>query len=378
MADDSHDDSSKTEEPTQKRLEEARKKGQTASTRELNHFFIMLALAVFMYMLSERTGKDTLEVLAPYITKPEEFPTENGGILDALAYAVRGSALAMALPILVTFIAAFGPAVVQGKWIFTTEQVKPKWSKISPLSGFSRLFGWKALVEFLKNALKVTIVGTAAIMVALPSRYEMVRLMSVERSGMLEFTRVVSGKMLLSACVFMFFLSIIDYIYQRFIFLKSQRMTKQELKEEFKQQEGDPHVKGKVRQIRRERAKKRMLANVPKADVVITNPTHYAVALQYDANTMPAPKVVAKGADDVAARIRELATKSKVPIVRNPPLARILYDTAALDEVIPLAHYQAVAKIIGYVYKLKGKVPKKSLGKPGAKTVKMPTINLKK
>lgn len=378
MADDSHDDSSKTEEPTQKRLDDARKKGQTVSTRELNHFFIMLALATFIYMLSERTGRGILDLLAPYITKPDEFPTEAGGIQDALRHALIGGAKVMALPILVTLIAAFGPAVVQGKWLFSTEQVKPKWSKISPLSGFSRLFGWKALIEFLKNALKVSIVGTAAVMVALPAREEMVRLMEVERTGMLEFTRHIAGKMLLSACIFLFFLSIIDYIYQRFIFLKSQRMTKQEVKEEYKQQEGDPHVKGKVRQIRRERAKKRMLANVPKADVIITNPTHYAVALKYDANTMPAPKVVAKGADEVAARIRELATKNKVPIVRNPPLARILYDTAALDEIIPLAQYQAVAKIIGYVYKLKGKVPQKPPGKPSGKGTKMPTINLKK
>ncbi|MFM9889394.1 MAG: flagellar biosynthesis protein FlhB [Rickettsiales bacterium] len=378
MADDSHDDSSKTEEPTQKKLDDARKKGQTISTRELNHFFIMLALATFIYMLSARTGIGILELLSPYITKPEEFPTEAGGIKDALSHAVIGAAFVMALPLFVTFVAAFAPAVVQGKWIFSTEQIKPKWSKISPLSGFSRLFGWKAMIEFLKNAIKVTIVGTAAVMVALPARNEMVRLMEVDRTGMLLFTQHVAGKMLISACIFLFFLSIIDYIYQRFIFLKSQRMTKQEVKEEYKQQEGDPHVKGKVRQIRRERAKKRMMANVPKADVIITNPTHYAVALQYDANTMPAPKVVAKGADDVAARIRELATKNKVPIVRNPPLARILYETAELDEVIPLAHYQAVAKIIGYVYKLKGKVPQKPPTKPTGKGIKMPTINLKK
>ena len=189
--------------------------------------------------------------------------------------------------------------------------------------------------------------------------------LAMPKSGMLEYTQYIAIKILIAVLILLFLLSIVDYLYQRFIFLKQMRMTRQELKDEYRQQEGDPHIKQRLRAIRREKARRRMMQNVPKADVVITNPTHYAVALQYDQLRMPAPILLAKGADEVAARIRELATKSKVPIVRNPPLARILYDTTEIDEEIPVEHYQAVAKVIGYVYKMQGKVPKQ--GRPDPK-----------
>jgi flagellar biosynthetic protein FlhB len=194
---------------------------------------------------------------------------------------------------------------------------------------------------------------------------------------MLEYTQAISIKVLTAICIFLFLLAIIDYLYQRFNILKSLRMSKHELKEEYKQQEGDPHVKQRLRALRRERAQKRMMANVPKADVIITNPTHYAIALKYDAATMQAPVLLAKGADEVAARIREKAGEHKIPIIRNPPLARILYDTTDVDDEIPIEHYQAVAKIIGYVYRLKGKGPKEppTKGKGGKGNV--PTLKMK-
>jgi flagellar biosynthetic protein FlhB len=188
-----------------------------------------------------------------------------------------------------------------------------------------------------------------------------------QKVDMLALAQLVAGKMLIAACIILFMLSIFDYFYQRFIFMKQMRMTKQETKDEYKQQEGDPHIKGKLRQIRRDKARKRMMAAVPQADVIVTNPTHYAVALKYDSTTMPAPKVLAKGTDAVALRIREMAEKHKIPVMRNPPLARVLYDTTEIDEEIPVEHYQAVAKIIGYVYKLKGK----TIQKPGT-TLHMP------
>jgi flagellar biosynthetic protein FlhB len=234
-------------------------------------------------------------------------------------------------------------------------------------------------VEFLKNFLKVVIVGVATVMTVLPYRNNMERLLTTDKASMLEFTQAMAGRMLIAACIFLFFLSLLDYLYQRIIFMKQMRMTRQELKDEYKQQEGDPMVKGKIRQLRRERAQKRMMANVPKADVIVTNPTHYAIALQYDSTSMPAPIMLAKGTDEVAMRIRDMAIKHKIPIVRNPPLARVLYETTEIDDEIPIEHYQAVAKIIGYVYKLKGKKPEKpGSGKGGGSTSNRPILNIKK
>ena len=380
MSEESEDDSSKTEEPTQKRLDEARKKGQTISTRELNHFFMILALAFFIMVLAPGFCVSLLDILTPFITRPDAFEVTAAGVKDTFANVIAETALILVVPlILLSFVAAIAPAVLQGKLLISAESIKPKLSKISPMSGFKRIFGMKALVEFLKNFLKVLIVGIATVMTVLPYRNNMERLLTTDKASMLEFTQAMAGRMLIAACIFLFFLSLLDYLYQRIIFMKQMRMTRQELKDEYKQQEGDPMVKGKIRQLRRERAQKRMMANVPKADVIITNPTHYAIALQYDSASMPAPIMLAKGTDGVAMRIRDMATKHKIPIVRNPPLARVLYETTDIDDEIPIEHYQAVAKIIGYVYKLKGKKPEKpGSGKGGGPTSNRPILNIKK
>ena len=371
----SEDDSSKTEEPSQKKLEEAKKKGQTISSREISHFFMILALTFFVLTVAPFTGTQGLDLLAPFIVKPDTIPIDTGGeFSNVMRHVAIGTVLLLALPWLLTILAAIAPSVVQKKWVFSAENMKPKLSKISPLAGFKRLFGLKAIVEFMKNLLKVTIIGTVAVLIALPYRDRIVGSMRTQKLEMLEFAQLITGKMLIGACIVLFLLSIFDYLYQRFMFMKQMRMSKQEVKDEYKQQEGDPHIKGKLRQIRRDKARKRMMAAVPNADVVITNPTHYAVALQYDPATMPAPKVLAKGTDAVALRIKDLAAEHKIVVLRNPPLARVLYDTTEIDEEIPFEHYQAVAKIIGYVYKLKGK----SLEPPGKKTLHMPQGKKKK
>lgn len=372
-----NDDSSKTEEPSHKKLEEARKKGQLVQSREINHFFMMLALTFFIIMLAPMVGKNLLALLAPYITQPDQMEISGASLSGMLKSLGFGFLLVLALPLLASWAAAIAPSVVQNKWVVSAENMKPKWSKISPLSGAKRLFGMKALVEFGKNLLKITVIAIICCMIILPYRHQLHTVLGLPKADMLGYTQQIAGKVMIGACVVLFLLSIADYMWQRFTFMKSMRMTKQEVKDEYKQQEGDPHVKGKLKAIRREKAKQRMMANVPKADVIITNPTHYAVALQYDPALMPAPKVLAKGADDVAARIREMASNNKIPIVRNPPLARALYDTTDIDDTIPAEHFAAVAKVIGYVYKLKGKVPPKPAasikpGKPKGMTINMP------
>lgn len=365
MAEESQDDSSKTEEPSTKKLEEARKKGQLVSSREINHFFMILALTFFVMVLAPHLARGLVELLTPFIAQPDTFEMSGAGFSRTMRHVTLGAFAALSLTLLLTIVAAIAPAIVQNKWVLSAENIKPKIEKISPLAGFKRLFSFKAAVEFLKNFLKVSLVGILAALIALPYHNELAVLPNLSKTSMLDFTQDVAGEILIVIAIMLFLLSILDYLYQRFVFLRRMRMTRQELKDEYKQQEGDPHIKQRLRAIRREKARKRMMAQVPKADVVITNPTHYAVALQYEALTMAAPLVVAKGADDVAHRIRELAEKSKVPIVRNPPLARVLYDTTEVDEEIPVEHYQAVAKVIGYVYKLQGKVPKKGRPDPG-------------
>lgn len=363
------DDSSKTEEPSHKKLEDARKKGQSVSTRELNHFFMILAVIFFLTQMAPHMGHEALDMLSPFITQPDNFEMSAASVSDTLTQLLIQMAKLLSLTLLLTFIAALAPAILQGKWVFSTEQMKPKLSKISPLAGMGRLFGKKALVEFLKNFIKISFVGITSYMVVAPYLHQLPGLLRIDTAYSLHLAAKLGLRILVAICLFLFLLSIIDYLYQRFIFMKSMRMTKHEVKEEYKQQEGDPHLKQKLKQQRTERARRRMMANVPKADVIITNPTHFAVALQYDEKTMAVPKVIAKGADDVALRIREMAQKHRITIVRNPPLARALYDTTEIDDEIPLQQYQAVAKIIGYVYKLKGKRPQQP--KPaGAKPIR--------
>lgn len=375
----SEDDSSKTEEPSQKKLDEARKKGKIPASKELNHAFMLLAIVFFMFSLAPSLGRDTLNFLAPFITQPDNYEMSAGAVNDMFRRLIFGMLALLALPFLLMVAAAITPAILQRKIVFTTESMKPKLSKISPMAGVGRVFGMKAIVEFLKNLVKITVVGVIFAMVAFPYRSQLPHLLRAKNDmTMLEYSQAISGKILIGVCIFLFLLSIGDYLYQRFTILKSLRMSKHELKEEYKQQEGDPHVRQKLKQMRRERARSRMMANVPKADVIITNPTHFAVALKYDAATMQAPVLLAKGADAVAARIREKATENKIPIIRNPPLARILYDTTDIDDEIPIEHYQAVAKIIGYVYRLKGKAPPQAAGGASSKKPILPVLKLKK
>lgn len=359
MAEESQDDSSKTEEPSQHKLNEARKKGQIPSSREVNHFFMLLAFAFVVVGLGPSLSEETTFLLAPFITHPDTLEVSGLAFEIQMQELMINVGILLLLPMFLFIIAAITPNIVQNKLVISTEQIKIKFEKISPLAGLKRLLGLRAIVEFIKNLLKITFVGIVCILVILPFTDHFALLLNTSLQEALQFARMLTQRVLIAAICILFLLAIVDFLYQRFIHLKKLRMTKQEVKDEYKQQEGDPHIKAKIKQIRRDRARKNMMANVPKADVIITNPTHYAIALEYDPASMKAPKLTAKGTDLVAKRIREAAEKHKVPIIRNPPLARILYDTTDVDEEVPYEHYQAVAKVIGYVYKLKGKQPKK-------------------
>jgi flagellar biosynthetic protein FlhB len=223
------------------------------------------------------------------------------------------------------------------------------------MKGLKRMFSMRSFVEFFKGIIKITIVGMICYSEIKGEIQDIPKSISMDMYELLSYLAGLCLKILVGACVALFFISILDYMYQKYEFMKSMKMTKQEIKDEYKQQEGDPHIKGKLKQIRMEKARKRMMAAVPTADVVITNPIHYAVALKYDQANGKAPVVVAKGVDKVAEKIKEIANENKVAIVRNPTLSRQLYADCELEQEVPFQHYQAVAEVISYVYKLKGK-----------------------
>jgi flagellar biosynthetic protein FlhB len=242
--------------------------------------------------------------------------------------------------------------VIQHRLVWSADSLTPKFSKISPLAGLKRQFSRQAIANFIKGLIKLTVLGSVMVALLWPQRYRLDSLVSTDILGTLLLTRSLSLDLLGAVVAILFLVAAADYLFQYRQWFERQKMSLREMKDEFKQTEGDPQVKGKIRQLRQARARRRMMAAVPKASVIITNPTHYAIALQYDRG-MNAPVCLAKGTDLVALKIRELATQHSIPIVENPPLARALHATVEIDEEIPTEHYKAVAEIIGYVMKLR-------------------------
>ncbi len=353
-----NDDSLKTEEPTPRRLEEAREKGQVAKSQEVGHWFMILAFAVIIGLLAPQVASGLSDSLEGLIARAHLFPVDRGGLGDVLGSLVLEVFLVLALPLGVVVLAAVLAGFLQVGLIFSLEPLKPKLSKISLVSGAKRLFSSRAIVEFVKGIGKLTIVGAVAFLMVWPQRDMIPLVPSMPMPDFLELLGGLALRVVLAVLAVMTVLAILDLTYQRLQHNKQLRMTKQEVRDEHKQAEGDPMIKARLRQIRAERARRRMLAAVPEADVVVTNPTHYAVALRYDAASMNAPKVTAKGVDKVAQRIRAAAEAHEVPLMENPPLARALFDTVDLDSEVPPEHYKAVAEIIGYVMRLKGRMPK--------------------
>jgi flagellar biosynthetic protein FlhB len=265
------------------------------------------------------------------------------------------AALALLAPIVILMVAAVGSSLLQHGVVFSAEALMPKLEKISPLAGAKRIFSMRSVIEFVKGLAKVAVVGAVGTALVAPELAGLDRIVSADVVTAMDETYGLTVRLLIGVVAVITGIAILDYLFQRFKFLKEMRMSRQELKEEFKQTEGDPHIKGRLKQIRQERARRRMMSRVPEAAVVITNPTHYAIALKYELHKMTAPLVIAKGADSLALRIREVAKANDIPVVENKPLAQALYATVEIDEEIPQEHYKAVAEVISYVFRLKGK-----------------------
>jgi flagellar biosynthetic protein FlhB len=279
-------------------------------------------------------------------------PMDTGALSDLFATLLFRIGAAVGLACLLLMLAGVASRLIQDQFVFTSERMKPQLERINPIDGFKRVFGMEAVAQFLKSSAKLIIVGAVIVIVLWPDDATLEMLPLLDVTGLWEVISQKAMALLIACVIAVSVIALGDYLYTRFQHRKRLRMSQYDLKQEFKQNEGNPEVRAKLRQIRMERAARRMMQQVPRASVVITNPTHYAVALRYDKEDAPAPICLAKGIDDIALKIREIAEENGIAIVEDPPLARALYATAELDEVIPREHFEPVAKIIGYVLQL--------------------------
>lgn len=349
------DDSEKTEEPTQRKLDEAQKKGDVVKSQEISTWFVMMGGAVAIALLGPSTASSLASSLKVFLAQPDAIPMDPEHLRRIWLSIGRDAFGAVIAPLGILVGAALIGHLIQHAPVFTAENMKPKLSKISPAEGLKRLFGPKSLMNLAKGVVKMAVVGTVSFMLVWPERDQLALMMTWEIAQLLPVVQAMALKMFMGVIAVMTVVAGLDYLFERMQWMKKQRMSIQEVKDEYKQMEGDPTVKAKLRQIRVERGRKRMMAAVPTATVIITNPTHYAVALKYEQG-MGAPVVVAKGVDAVAFKIREIGQEHDIPIVENPPLARALHATVQIDEEVKPEHYKAVAEVIGYVMRLKAKI----------------------
>lgn len=354
---DERDSSQQTEQPTQKRLDEAREHGDIVKSPEVSAFVLLLGGTLVIMMLGPSTAKSLAGALRVFLETPDQIGVATPADIMVLARQVVTTIGTILAPVFgVMMVAAVAGHVMQARPSITFEKIKPDFAKLSLVSGLKRMFGFEGLANLVKGLLKMGVVGLAVWTQIWPERTMLQSVMDQSPYGIAGDMGHLLYKVLMAALAAIAAIAAADYILQRYRFLQRNRMSKQEIKEEFRQNEGDPQIKAKIRQIRLDRAKKRMIAAVPEATVVITNPTHYAIALKYEQGQMAAPICVAKGVDALALRIREVAKDNDVPIVENPPLARALHATVEVDEAIPQEHFKAVAQVIGYVYRLTGKI----------------------
>ncbi len=351
----SENDQEKSEDPTQKRLDDARKKGQVAFSREVSNFSMLLALTISISAALPWIFTTAKASLTKYIAFSHEFSLKNEA-LEQMMPLIATDALRLAgFTFGMMMVFAIIPSVIQNGFNASAESIKPKLEKISLKKGLGRMFSSRSVMEFVKGVIKITLVGVIAFLVVSSEVHRLELMPEKNVEDVIAFLYELSIKIMIPCLVAIFFIAVIDWIYQKAQHKKQMMMSVQEIKDEYKQQEGDPIVKGKLKQLRLERGRQRMMQAVPEADVVITNPTHYAIALKYEHDKMDAPIILAMGKDNIAQRIKGIAEENKISIVRNAPLARALHEEGKLDEPIPLEHFQAVAEVISYVYKAKGK-----------------------
>jgi flagellar biosynthetic protein FlhB len=341
-----------TEDPTERKLQQAIERGDVARSTEVNTWFVLAGGALAILAASESSASSLTATLKGMLANAHRMPADQGGLMSYGVYAATATLGAMAAPFILMIVMALAGSMIQHRLLFTTEPMAPKLSRLSPMAGLKRMFGTEALVQFFKGLAKLIIVGAAMGVAVWPERARLESFVMLDVMALLPATRDEALKLLTAVLSIYAFVAGGDYLYQRITWYNRQKMSKQELKDEFKSTEGNPEVKAKLRQLRARAARKRMMQKVPQATVVVMNPTHFAVALRYEKG-MAAPVCLAKGLDAVALRIRAVAEENEVPVVENPPLARALYKAVDLDQEIPVEHYKAVAEVIGYVMRFR-------------------------
>lgn len=364
MAEENDNSQEKTEEATPRRLEKAREEGQTARSKELATMAVLMAGAGGLLMFGGHLGA-ALEAIMK-----DNFVLERATIFDTremslqLMAAAKTAALALAPVLAVLLVAAIAGSVSIGGLLFSGKAIAPKFSRMNPIKGLGRMFSTRSLVELVKAIAKVLVVLAVAILILHARTEDLLNIAEESARPAMEHVLWTLGWsfFLLSAATIL--IALVDVPFQIYDHQKKLKMTKQEVKDEYKDTEGKPEVKGKIRQLQREMAQRRMMADVPTADVVITNPSHYAVALKYDQKRMAAPVVVAKGADQIAFKIMEIAREHKVEVLRTPPLTRAVYHNTDIGEEIPDGLYMAIAQVLAYVFQLR-QFRKGHAAKPG-------------
>ena len=345
------DDAERSEDPTQKRLDDAHDRGDVAKSQEVNTWF-MIAGATLVFSTFSGSIGGIQTPLRNLIANSWMIRVDGPNLLIMAHHLEYALIAALGVPLVMLVLAAIAGNMMQHRLVWSGEQLKPKLSKISPLAGVKRIFGKQALANFAKGLFKLAALGGVMTAILWPERHRLESMLRYDPAAIFGLVTSLSLHLMGAVVAMLAVVAIADYFFQYRQWYNRQKMSLREMKEEFKQSEGDPQVKGRIRQLRQARMRKRMMAAVPKASVIITNPTHFSVALSYERG-MPAPVCVAKGVDNIALKIREIAGKYDIPVVENVPLARALYATVEIDQEIPVEHYHAVAEVIGYVMGLK-------------------------
>ncbi len=353
MAEGEGDSEDRTEDATSKRRSQAREKGQTPRSRDLNTMFLLLAMSACLYVGGSHISAGMAAIFtAGFVIEREALFDPNSMVL-LLEQAVFNALLTVGPFLLITVVVALVAPILNGSWVFSWSALGFNWGRINPVAGLKRLFGLHGVMEMLKALLKFSVLIAVAYVIIRTQMGSVLHLVTLPvATGIAQSGSLLSRDLLIFSAVTII-IAAADVPYQYWSHARKLKMSKQEVKDEMKETEGRPEIKSRIRRLQQDAARRRMMQAVPKADVIITNPTHYAVALRYEATRMRAPRVVAKGADELALKIREVGTAHRVPVVTAPPLARAIYYSTRLEAEIPEGLYVAVAQVLAYVMQLK-------------------------
>jgi flagellar biosynthetic protein FlhB len=363
MAEEPDNSGDKTEEPTAKRLEDALKRGDVVKSQEVNTWFVIAGATLVLMTFSSGMGAGLTTTMQGLLANAHGISMDGPALPGLFRKLGLELIAAVALPFLLLMLAALFGNMIQHQLVWSLESLTPKFSKISPLAGLKRLFSKQALANLAKGLIKLILIGSVLTAMMWPERGRLEGLERTDPAAVLPLVQSLALKLMGAVVAMLAVVAAADYLFQYRQWYERQKMSLREMKEEFRQSEGDPAIKGKMKQVRQSKQRRRMMQAVPKASVIITNPTHYAIALQYERG-MEAPICLAKGVDAVALKIREVGAEHSVPIVENPPLARALHAAVEIDQAIPPEHYKAVAEVIGYVMKLRRAVPRAADRRP--------------